>query len=1016
MNRKITVNNLRSKMFLLTLLGIFMTANLFAQKNLTIKGHVKDGTGEAVIGASVLQKGTSNGTTTDADGNFTLSVPSNGTITVSYVGYLSQDINVANQSVVNVTLKDNQEVLNEVVVIGYGVVKKNDATGSVTAIKPDPINKGLTTNAQDMISGKISGVSVVNSGGAPGGGALIRIRGGASLNASNDPLIVIDGLAMDNSGVKGLSNPLSMVNPNDIESFTVLKDASATAIYGSRASNGVIIITTKKGQLGSKARVSYAGNVSVSTPKKTMDVMSGDEFRAYANTLYASDPTILNALGTSNTDWQDEIYRTAIGNDHNLTISGALGTLPYRLSLGYTNQNGIVKTSNFERYTASLNLSPSLLNKHLTMNLNAKGMIANNRYADGGAIGAAVSMDPTQSVHSNVAEFGNYFQWVGSGSLGDSNANLLSVNSLATKNPVSMLDLKDERANSKSFIGGAEFDYKIHGFEDLRLHLNLGADLSKGHQNNNISPYSGTNNYYGFYRHDEENKYNLSLSTYAQYSKDFKSMNQHFDVMGGYEWQHFHRSGENFQYGLYPSTNIAHPGEQYQPQGSSWKTESFLVSFFGRMNYSLLDKYLLTFTLRDDGTSRFSKDNRWALFPSAAFAWKMKEESFFKNVKSLDDLKLRLGYGITGQQNITTNDYLYMPTYVANKAGAYYYFDTNQLSLSRPSGYNKDLKWEQTTTWNAGIDYSFLNGKFSGAVDAYFRKTTDLINEVSVPAGSNFTNKIYSNVGSMENKGLEVSFTYRPITTKDLSWELGTNFTYNKNKITKLTTGSGKGYYVGTGGISAGTGGNIEAHMVNHPASSFYVYQQVYDSNGKPIENLFVDRDGNGVINDNDKYIYKKPNADVLLGFTSKVIYKKWDFSFSARASFNNYMYNDALSSNANVSYSGIWSTSGFFSNRPKEAIKLGWTGAGNYAFSDYFVQNASFLKLDNITLGYTFNSLFGQKISGRTYLTAQNVLTVTKYKGLDPESSGGDAARVGIDNNFYPRPFVGIMGLTLNF
>lgn len=1011
MNRKITVINLRRHVFLLLLFaGIFASTNLFAQKTLTIQGNVKDPTGEPVIGATIVQKGTTNGTTSDFNGNFSLSVPANSTIQISYVGYLSQEINVGTKPVWQITLKENEEVLNEVVVIGYGTVKKNDATGSVTAIKPDPINKGLNTNAQDMIIGKIAGVSIIDGGGTPGGSSTIRIRGGASLSASNDPLIVIDGLAMDNNGVKGLANPLSMVNPNDIESFTVLKDASATAIYGSRASNGVIIITTKKGQSG-RTKVSYAGNTSISAVKKTLDVMDGDEFRAYAQTLYAGNNNILGALGTSNTNWQDEIYHAAFGHDHNLTISGAVKNIPYRLSLGYTNRDGIVKTSNFERYTASLNLSPSFFDKHLSMNLNAKGMIANNRYADGGAIGAAVSMDPTQSVYSTVEAFGNYFQWSVPGTtLGDKNSSLTTVNSLATKNPVSMLNLKDDKANSKSFIGGAEFDYKVHGLEGLRLHLNMGADISKGHQNTDVSPYSGTNNYYGFYKYDEESKYNLSLSTYAQYAQEIKTLNQHFDVMAGYEWQHFHRQGENSEYGLFPSTNVAHPGEQYQPKAGSFKTESFLVSFFGRANYSLLDRYLLTFTLRDDGSSRFAKDNRWALFPSLALGWKIKEESFLQNVKPLSELKLRVGYGLTGQQNITDNDYPYLATYLANKAGAYYYFDNTRVDLSRPAGYNANLKWEQTTTWNAGLDFGFWDGKLTGSVDAYYRKTNDLINQVVVPAGSNFTNKILSNIGSMNNRGLEASLTYRAITTKDLSWELGANATYNRNKITKLTTGTGRGYYVATGGITAGTGGNAEAHMVGHASSSFYVYQQVYGSDGKPIENLFVDRDGNGIINDNDKYIYKKPAGDVLLGFTSKISYKKWDFSFSARASLNNYVYNDALASNINVSSSGIWSTSGFFSNRTKKAIDLGWSGQGNYAFSDYFVQNASFLKLDNVTLGYNFNSIWGEKISGRAYLTAQNVLTITKYKGLDPEVFNG------IDNNFYPRPIVGILGLTLNF
>ena len=995
------------RMILPLLIGLFLSVGVYAQ-NITVKGHVKDATGLEVIGANVVEKGNpANGTITDLDGNFTLSVPQGSTLVVSFIGYKTEEVKAA--STVMVTLQDDSQLLDAVVVIGYGTVKKNDMTGSVTAMKPDAINKGLTTNAQDMITGKIAGVNVVSDGGKPGAGAQIRIRGGASLKASSDPLIVIDGLAMDNNGVKGLSNPLSLVNPNDIESFTVLKDASATAIYGSRASNGVIIITTKKGTVGARPRISYSGNVSMSMVKNTVDVMNGDEFRAYANELYADKPDLLKSLGTANTDWQDEIYRTAISHDHNLTVTGGLKNMPYRVSLGYTDQNGILKTSNFERYTASFNLSPSLFDKHLTMNINAKGMIAKNRYADDGAVGAAVAMDPTQSIYSDVDEFGGYFQWsVPGDELKDENTKRLYVNSLATKNPVAMLDHKNDRSTSKSFVGSAEFDYKVHGLEDLRLHLNLGSDVSTGKQTTYISPLSGTNNYYGFNKFDTEDKYNLSLSAYAQYSKDFK--NQHFDIMGGYEWQHFHREGTYEQYGMYPSTNTVNPGKQYLPEGKEWKTESYLVSFFGRLNYSLFDRYLITATLRDDGTSRFSKDNRWALFPSVALGWRMKEEAFLKNIDVLSDLKLRLGYGITGQQNIDDNDFPYLPTYIANMAGAYYYFGNEKYNLSRPDAYNTDLKWEQTTTWNAGLDFGLWNGRLSGSFDLYYRETKDLINQVSVSAGSNFKNKVLSNVGTMNNKGLEFSVNYKPIVSNDWNWDLGFNITYNKNKITKLTTGSGEGYYIPVGGISAGTGGNAQAHKVGYPAYSFYVYQQVYDEKGNPIENLFVDRNGDGIINDNDKYIYKKKDGDVMMGFTSKLMYKSWDFSFSLRATLNNYVYNDVYANNANVSTSGIWSTSGFYSNRPKSDIALGWKGIGNYVFSDYFVQNASFLKCDNITLGYSFKSLFGAKIEGRAYLTAQNVFTITGYDGLDPE------LKEGIDKNIYPRPFVGVFGLTLNF
>ncbi|MDE5761264.1 MAG: SusC/RagA family TonB-linked outer membrane protein, partial [Bacteroides sp.] len=629
----------------------------------------------------VIEKGNpSNGTITDLDGNFTLSVPKGAILQVSFIGYQTQEVAAAPSVIV--TLKDDAELLSEVVVIGYGVAKKNDLTGSVTAIKPDEMNKGLVTNAQDMMQGKIAGVSVTSGGGTPGGGATIRVRGGSSLNASNDPLVVIDGLAMDNQGVKGLANPLSMVNPADIETFTVLKDASATAIYGSRGSNGVIIITTKKGRSGSKPTVTYNGNVSVSTKKKTIDVMSGQEFGEFVENVYgvgsdawnlmagASNGTLTNAKllddGTyryNNTDWQDEIYRTALSHDHNITVSGGLKNMPYRISLGYTNQDGILKTSNFERYTASVNVSPKFFDDHLTINLNAKGMIANNRYADGGAIGAAVYMIPTFSVYSKediyAKYFGGYTQWYGEGSaLNDPNW-LYTSNRNATSNPVALLNQKDDTANSKSFIGNAEFDYKVHGFEDLRLHMNVGGDFSTGKQTTIISPMSTSNNYYGWDGWEKIYKYNKMFNAYAQYYKDFNSAH-HFDVMAGYEWQHFYHRGERDGWGLYQSTNTENPGEKYARDAKIWKSENYLVSFFGRANYTLLDRYMLTATVRYDGSSRF-KDH-WALFPSFAFGWRVKEEAFLKDVDVLSDLKLRLGYGQTGQQE-GIGDYNYFASY-----------------------------------------------------------------------------------------------------------------------------------------------------------------------------------------------------------------------------------------------------------------------------------------------------------------------------------------------------------------
>ena len=1004
--------SLRLKALLTLLVGLFLSIGAFAQQ-IALKGHVKDTTGEPVIGANVLVKGTTNGTITDFDGNFMLNVPKDAILSVSFVGYKSAEVKAA--STVMVTLEDDSQVLDAVVVIGYGSVKKNDMTGSVTAIKPDKLNKGLITNAQDMMTGKIAGVSVISKGGAPGEGATIRIRGGSSLTAENDPLIVIDGLAMDNKGVKGLANPLSMVNPNDIESFTVLKDASATAIYGSRASNGVIIITTKKGQAGARPTISYDGNVSVSTVKSTVDVMDGDQFRSFIKDIWGEDSEAYSKLGNANTDWQKEIFRPAVSTDHNLTISGGLKNMPYRVSFGYTNQNGIVKTSKFERYTASVSLAPSFFEDHLKVNANLKGMIAKNRYADGSAVGSAVSFDPTQSVRSDDPYhqyyFDGYFQWNTDASSLNDDTWKRTFNSNAPGNPVALLEEKDDRAISKSLIGNLELDYKFHFLPDLHAHVNGGMDLSTGKQYTDVSPYSSTNNYYGSYGWEQKDKYNLSLNAYLQYSKDFTDKHR-FDVMAGYEWQHFHDTSDQEYWGLYPLSNnvVENRGQRYNNTSSGSATESYLVSFFGRVNYTLLDRYLFTATVRQDGSSRFHKNNRWGLFPSFALGWKLKEEAFLKDVDVLSDLKLRLGYGITGQQNINSGDYPYLAVYETNKDGAYYPILGEGITY-RPNAYNPDLKWEKTTTYNVGLDFGFLNNRINGAVDYYYRKTTDLLNSVFVSAGTNFKNKVLSNVGSLENSGIEFSINAKPVVTTDWTWDLGFNITYNKNEITKLTTGDSENYYVAAGdNIGGGRDMKAMAHAVGHPASSFYVYQQVYDENGKPIENEFVDRNGDGTINGDDRYFYKKPTADVLMGLTSRLSYKSWDFSFSLRASLNNYVYNSVEAGGSDCNPTSVYSF-GALNNRPLMGVANNIQNLkDNTLLSDYFVQNASFMKCDNITLGYSFKKLFGAPIGGRVYAAVQNVFTITKYKGLDPE------VEKGLDNNIYPRPLTTLIGLSLNF
>ena len=1011
---------------LVLLCGLFLSMGAFAQIN--VKGHVKDSSGEPIIGATVRVVGTQAATVSDFDGNFTINAAQGASLSVSYVGYQTATVKVAANVVI--TLQDDAAVLENVVVIGYGRAKKSDLTGSVTAIKPDDKNHGLNVNAQDMISGKIAGVNVTSGDGTPGGGAQIRIRGGSSLNASNDPLIVIDGLAMDNYGVQGLANPLSMVNPNDIESFTVLKDASATAIYGSRASNGVIIITTKKGRSGQKPTFNYSGNVSVSTKKKTIDVMDGPAYTDFIRNLYGEESTAFKALGYldadgnkqyANTDWQEEIFRTALSHDHNLTMSGGLKNMPYRVSVGYTNNQGILKTSSFERFTGSFSVSPSLLEDHLKFNINGKGMVAKNHYADGGAVGGAVWMDPTKPVTANNAiyndYFGGYSQWYSKAKYEGASNWEYTKNSNATSNPIALLDQKNDRATSKSLIGNIETDYTVHGFEDLHLHMNAAMDVSSGKQENDVSRYSATNNYYGYTGWNTMDTYNLQLSLYAQYMKEINKDN-HFDIMGGYEWQHFHKKTDWYGYGMIPDDNTVNPGGKQdapaETQITKSETENYLVSFFGRMNYTLMDRYMLTFTLRADGSSRFNwikgNDNQqWGYFPALAFAWKMKEEWFLKNIEVLTDAKLRLGWGITGQQE-GIGDYTYIPVYLPNTNVHALYPVLGDGTTYRPEAFNPKLTWEKTTTWNAGLDLSFLNNRIEMNFDWYYRKTTDLINSVYVAAGSNFRNKVTSNIGSLHNTGFEFMTTVRPIQTKDWRWEVSYNFTYNHNEIDELISGEGDDYFVETGGGGTGTGGTVQAHTVGHSASAFHVYQQVYDQNGNPIPNTFVDRNGNGYLDSGDKYYYYKPAADVTMGFSSKLQYKNWDFGFSMRASLGNYVYNNVAAGGMNVGSGSVY-TLGFLGNRQIEAVQRGFNNPTEQQYySDYFVENASFLKMDNITLGYSFEKPFGIPVDGRVYATVQNVFTITNYTGIDPEVAGG------IGGDMYPRPFTSILGVSLNF
>lgn len=1022
--------------------GLFLSAAAFAQSG-SVRGQVKDASGEPIIGATIMANGKAVGVT-DLDGNYIVNVPQGTEITITYVGMTPKKVKATDN--LSITLEDDNKMLSEVVVIGYGAVKKSDLTGSVTQIQPDSKNKGLVVNAQDMMQGKIAGVNITTGGGTPGSGASIRIRGGSSLNASNDPLIVIDGVAMDNNGVQGLSNPLSMVNPQDIESFNVLKDASATAIYGSRGSNGVIIITTKRGHANQPVKVSYAGSVTMSMKKKTLDVMTGDEYREFIKKTYAGnqrEALALSLLGKANTNWQNEIYRTAWSHDHNVTVSGSQGLgnpkeyLPWRVSAGYTSQEGIVKTSKFERFTAALNLNPHLLNDHLTLNMNAKGMIAKNRYADGDAIGAATRMDPTQPVYDTTSadrdNFGGYFAWRSPGTSLNDPTYPYNRNDLAPNNPVADLMLKNDRATSRDVIGNVDVDYKVHGFEDLRLHATAGADVAEGKQDTDVERTSPLAFYYGSIGFTKSLKRNLLLNAYAQYYHDFKDKYQnHFDIMAGYEWQHFWRKETKRYFSYYPKTNSIHPGELNSDSGQDYNgdgkkedykymTENYLVSFFGRANWNWMQRYYLTATVRADGASRFKK--HWATFPSFAFAWRIKDENKFKEIKWLSDLKMRLGWGMTGQQE-DIGDYTYFDIYQINTGTNNYYPLTGNGSMIRPDAVNKDLTWETTTTYNVGLDWGIFDQRLTGSIDWYFRKTTDLLNTVDVPAGSNFRNKVLSNIGSLTNMGVEATLSWTILNqqnSKDWFWKVDYNFTYNKNKITKLTGAYNPDYLVPNDKMvpSASTGPRVGAYKVGYAASSYHVYQQVYDQNGKPIEGAVVDRNGDGQITDADRYLYKQAAPPITMGFSSRLEYKSWDFGFSFRANIGNYVYNDKYASRANMNPAEILAPSNYLANRPRALLSDNWqTNDERALLSDRWVQNASFLKLDNVTLGYSFSKLFNTSISGRVYGTASNLLTITKYDGIDPEVVNFVSNKwvMGIDNNVYPRPMSFILGVNLNF
>lgn len=895
------------------------------------------------------------------------------------------------------------------VVIGYGSVKKDDLSGSVVAIKAEEMNKGAVTSPQELIMGKVPGLSVSQGDGAPGAGSTIRIRGGASLNASNDPLIVIDGIPVSNDAAPGTPNALATINPNDIETFTVLKDASATAIYGSRASNGVIIIQTKKGTQD-KIKVSYSGTFTAKDPYKRIETLDAQSFREVMQAQYpegtaqsADIQRILNVYPNQSTDWQDAIYQTGLSTDQNIGIAGKAGFMPFRISLGYNTEKGTLKTSKYERYTGAVNLSPKFFDNHLSVDINVKGTINKNRFADSGAVGAAAFFDPTKPIYDEENRYNGYWNWgIVQGAQAD----------LATQNPLSLLYDRNNHGTTKRSLGNIQLDYKIHGLEDLHANLNLGYDVAKttgrNFVNSNSVQSSLDKTFTGLGQGNTWNnlRRNHLLDFYMNYAKNIESIKSNFDIMAGYSWQHFYYANHDITYSNPTEDLGAKEGYTYDANERHYirddhrriPYENYLISFFGRLNYNFMDRYLLTATLRRDGSSRFSENNRWGLFPSAALAWTISNEPFMKATENvLSKLKLRLGYGVTGQQEI--GDYQYITSYSFSTNPNTTYLGT---TLLKPNGYSPDLKWEQTTTYNVAIDFGFLNNRINGSIEYYQKHTKDLLNTISAAAGTNFINLITANVGKMKNKGVEANVNAIAIQSKDFTWEVGYNITWNDSKITKLTTTFNPDYQ----GIDAGTN---QKHQVGEMPGTFYLYQQVYDENGKPIQNAFVDRNNDGQITEADRYLtHKSPMAKVYMGFSSQFSYKKWDLGFNLRANFGNYVYNGVASGN---STSNNYGGKGFVTNLYNGFQDTGFTllNTSEQMASDYFLENASFLKMDNITLGYSFQNLFAAKLSGRISASVQNVFTISKYSGLDPECGA-------IDSNIWPRPRTYTIGLNLNF
>lgn len=971
---------------LLAMLLPFMAS---AQEARTVRGTVVDETGEPLVGVTIIVSGTSTGTITDFDGKYSVNVPASAkTLVFNYMGYVKQSVEIKGNRI-DITMEPNQQLIDEVVVIGYGTQKKEDLTGSISTISEKDFNKGVISSPEELINGKIAGVQITNAGGSPNSGSTIRIRGGASLNASNDPLIVLDGVPMEVGGaVSGSGNFLSLINPNDIESMTILKDASSTAIYGSRASNGVIIITTKKGG-GDKVKVSFQTTNSVATLTKMADMLSYDEFRNVVNTYGSNEQKAL--LGTANTDWNDEIFHPAFGTDNNVSIGGRITDwLPFRVSVGAMHQNGILDTDRTIRYTGNINLTPSFFGDKLRINISGKGTYSKNRFADTGAIWGGSTLNPTNPVYSGDELFGGYTEAY--------DANGIPVTG-AVANPVGVLKQKHDLSDVYRFIGNIDVDYRLHCLPELRLHATGGYDFSKG--NGTVYIPAEAYSYYTTggrdYSYGPQKNYNKLLTLYANYNKEFEKIKSTLDVTVGYDYQYW-----RYMNSAYEEPNCA--GEVQSTSAASDQRHA-LLSYYGRINYAYDGRYLLTATMRRDGSSRFAKNNRWGTFPSVALAWRLSRESFFKPLTSvMSDLKLRVSYGITGQQDGIAN-YGYMPLYTISQDGAQYIFNGTPIYTYRPEAYNPNLKWETTKSWNAGLDFGFLDNRITGSIDYYNRKTEDLLATVPTPAGINFDKQIMTNVGNVESQGVEIAISATPIQTKDWTWNISANATWQRNRITNLTL------IPGAESPDTKVGTYIDSYQMQvfstgYAPYAFYVYKQIYDEKtGKPIEGLYADLNGDGQITTDDLYHYHSPSPDWIFGFSTSLTWKKWTLSTSLRAQVGNYLYNGMAMN------TGAWETVSYNSyqlnNLNSSYLETGFQK--RQYLSDHYVENASFLKMDNLQLSYNFGRVT-KWLDLTVSAMIQNVFTITNYSGVDPESANG------IDMSVYPRPRTYSITIGMNF